>query len=295
MKQSLKILGIVVWVLLSVFVTFGQDTESDNYDIVLEAVKALTEGYTYTHEVTTIQNFMSEDEEFVSITVQSAEGEVDANENFYVSILYRGGESLESLEDSPSFTMQLSSVDDALYVDFGNIQDAYPTIFSNPIDGWQSVDDLLSTFPEDQTEALIISNLTNITTPTNFPLTDSFISSIEEQDPEIIDGQSMRIFAVEIDARQVFLSQLPGSLEDKLNMMLESAGLFARSEFELGYTLWIGADDGLLYRGVSMGYSKLPYLTEQEENGLPYDLTNDYSSTFTISGHGQTEAIQLSN
>lgn len=102
----------------------------------------------------------------------------------------------------------------------------------------------------------------------------------------------MRVFEVKVDAQRVFLSQLSGSFEEQLTMMLEFADVFAKSEFELHYILWIGADDGLLYRGEVARYTYIPYLTEQSD-GPPYDITNNSESTFAISGHGQTEAIQL--
>ncbi len=292
MRQSLKILSIIVWVFLSVSVTFSQDTDSDAMDMVRGAFEALADGYTYSQEVTTSQQFVGENDRFDSISIQSSDGEVDADKNFYVSLLYRGGETLESIADSPIFTIQHLFLDETYYVDLGNIADAYPTIFSDGKEGWQSVDNLLSTFPEGDVEELVINSLTNITLPAELPLTDSLILSIEEQDSELVDGQSMRVFVAEIDAERVFLSRLWGSFEEQLIMILEFADVFAKSEFELHYTLWIGEDDGLLYAGESEGYTYIPYLTEQA-NGQPYDITTDYSSTFTISEHGQTDAIQL--
>ena len=292
MRQSLKILSILVWLLLSVFISFSQDTESEAYDTVLGAVESLTDGYTYTQKISINQTFISEDDRFDTLAVESVDGEVDADQNFYVERTFRGGESQESLADSPTFTMQLLSLDDTLYLTFENIDLAFGTQFADIEEGWQSLDDLMSIFTEGDMESLVITNLSNITIPTDFPLTNSLILSIEEQEPEIVDGQSMRVFQVEVDAQRIFISQLSGSLEEQLTTMLESAGLFAKSEFELVYTLWIGADDGLLYGGESEGYTYLPYYTELED-GPPYDITTEYDSSFTIAEHGQTEAIQL--
>lgn len=292
MRQSFKILGIVVCVLLSVSVTFSQDADSDAMDTVIGAFETLADGYTYTQEVTISQQFIDEDSRYDSVANQLIEGEVDENENFYVRFELRGGETLESIADSPIFTMQQLSLDEMRYVDFGNIADAYPTVFSDIEGGWQVLDELLATFHEDSTEILIMNSLTNITLLSDLPLTDSLILSIEEQDAELVDGQSMRVFVAEIDAQRAFLMQLTGDFEEQLTMMLEFAGVFAKSEYELHYTLWIGADDGLLYAGGSEGYTHIPYLTEQVD-GPPYDITTGYSSTFTISAHGQTEVIQL--
>lgn len=186
MRQSLKFLGIVVCVLLSVLITVGQDTDSDAMDTVLGAVEALADGYTYTQEVTASQQFVDEDSQYDSITTQSIEGEVDENENFHLRFEIRGGETLESIEDSPIFTMQQLSIDETRYVDFGNITEAYPTVFSEIEEGWHVLDELLATFVEGDTETLIINSLTNITLPADFPLTESLMLSVEEQDSELV-------------------------------------------------------------------------------------------------------------
>ena len=226
-----------------------------------------------------------------SFNSQSVEGTVDADANYQLSLSLRAAETEDMIEDMPPLKIELVSVDDVQYINFDSISEMYADAFPDLVEGWQTTEDLLATFEDDTAQQLIIQNLTNITLPSEGPLTDNLIESVIELESEEIDDIEMRVFEIELDALQVLMMQSTGTLE-QMRELLESTDFILKSEYTLTYTLWIGAEDGLLYQGESEGYTYLPYLTE-EQDGPPYDITIEYSSAFTISDHGTVETITL--
>lgn len=291
-QHHFKILGIVVLMLLSLSTVTSQDADTAALDAIQHALDSLADGYAYTIETTITQQYAAEEaDSFGTYVLEVADGRVDSNKNYHVMRSFRGGETEASLDESPTFTMQLLALDSILYVQFENISEIYPTIFSDIDNNWHIMDDLIAPYEDNTAEQLIIKNLTHITLLTDFPLTDNLIQSIEEHEPTTMAGQDVRVLEVEVDARQVFIAQNSGTLE-QIQMLLEAADFMTKSEFTLTFTLWIGADDGLLYGGESVGYTNLPYFTE-EQDGPPYDITIDSMSVFMITAHGTGEAITL--
>jgi len=294
MTHALKILIVFAFLLTSISMAFSQDAKSNALDTVLQAMESLATGYVYTAEYSMVQHWTGEDSEldYSTYVTQFAQGEIDADGNYYMTFVFRGSDSPEAIENSPTFEMQLILYDGVQYVSFTNLNQAYPTIFAEMDESWQAVDELISSFGDNSSEQLIIGQLTNITFPTDFPLTDDLITSIEEQESTILDGQTMRVFEVETNARQVFINRNMNQIMGELDNLLGIGEFLTQAEFKLIYTLWSGVDDGLLYQGDNIGYTLLPYLTANQQ-GIPYDIENSFDATFTITQHGTVDAIEL--
>jgi hypothetical protein len=86
-------------------------------------------------------------------------------------------------------------------------------------------------------------------------------------------------------------SQLSG--EKALEELLRNAAFISKIELNLTYRLWIGAEDGQLYQVTGESRTYLPYLTEEQEDGLSYDLETTSGAVFTISQHGAVDEITL--
>lgn len=260
--------------------------------VVQQAMDNLAEGYQYTLDWQTAQHFSGEDDEFNIYNRQSITGEVTANGDYAISVAAYAGESAEFVADMPPLEMQQIQLDGELYINLPNIDTDYAGFFDGLESGWQSYDEMHALFDDSTAQRLAFEGLTDIRLPAEFPLTEDMILSVVEQDAETIDDVEMRVFVVEVDALEIMLRQTPGTPLERMRLMLESADFFKKSELSLRYTLWIGAADGQLYRGESVGSTFLPYLTE-EEQGVPYDLTIESSAAFTIAQHGAVDAIRL--
>lgn len=294
MKHYMTVLGMIVLMTISLSMTVAQDDETEAYAVIQQAIDGLDDGYAYTSEILVSQTFIGEEEGFGTVTTQLTDGQIDADGNYHVLLSLQAGESSDTVDESAIIHIELLSVDGTPYVNFQNIAAAYPSIFGDLQDGWHSVADLQSIFYEDSPEQLVIRNLTAVTLPADLPLTEDMIVSVEEQEPITIDGMAMRVFDVETDALQVFIEQNSGvgSLSEQLTAIIESGDFLEQSEFTLTYTLWIGADDGLLYGGESTGYTNLAYRSSGRMD-IPYDIVTDMTTEFTIADHGTVEAITL--
>ncbi len=294
MTQRWKFIWLVALFILSLAplqAVFSQD--DDARDIVLQAMTNLADGYHYTLDWSLAQHFIGEDDDgFATYTMQSVTGDVTADGDYHVTMAIRAGETPESLADSPTVELEQVRLGDDLYLYLPDLNSLLDSGFDGLEPGWHRIDDLLANFEELSAEYIVVQNLSNIVLPADFPLTDDLIVSVTEQESATIDGVDLRVFAIEVDALTVLVNQTPAAPEDQLRLLRESPKFFAKSELSLTYTLWIGADDSLLYHGESVGRNFLPYLTE-EAPGPPYDMELNSMAAFTISQHGAVAAIEL--
>lgn len=291
--MKFRLAGLIVLMLIAAYPVLAQDADdSDAQAIVIRAVDNLAEGYQYTLDWNNRQHLTAEAEVVDVFTQQSITGEVTAGDDYSVTVEMAAADTVESVVDSPSITMQQIRVGGELYISLSELDPLYGGFFADVETGWHRYADLLAQFGETTAQRIAFEGLTSVRLPADFPLTDNLILSVTELEPEAIDGIDMRVFEVGVDALQVMISQMPMTPEERIRMALEAADFFAKSELRLTYTLWIGAEDGQLYRGESAGYTLLPYLTE-EEPGPPYDLKTETSAEFTISQHGEIVEIEI--
>ena len=278
--------------LLYIPATLGQD--DDPRDVVLQAMAKLADGYHYTLDWSLEQQFIGEDEDdsFAIYTTQLFEGDVAASGDYHVTLTVRAGETPETFGDSPTVEVEHLQIGDQLYLNLVDVDEIFGNMIEDIEPGWYRVDDLLAQFEELTPERIILQNLANIVLPAELPLTDDLIVVVREEEPTTVDGTEMRVFTVEVDALQILVNQMPANGVDSPLEIMKSIRFLQQSELSLVYTVWIGADDGLLYQGESVWRNFLPYLTE-DEPGPPYDMEMVGMSTFAISQHGAIDAIEL--
>lgn len=110
MRHHFKTLSIIVLMLLSLSTVIGQDTDTAHLDIIRQALDSLADGYAYTIETTITQQYAGEeDDSFGTYVLEVTDSRVDSNENYHVMRSFRGGETEASVDESPTFTMQLLS------------------------------------------------------------------------------------------------------------------------------------------------------------------------------------------
>src|SRR5690606_27850688 len=129
--------------------------------------------------------------------------------------------------------------------------------------GWWRYDDLLAQF--DGIMRAAIESQLSYRLPLTLFLDPQIITDVTELPSEVVDGVEMRVFQLELDALTVLLRQSPGNVE--LEDVLDQLNLMAASDVSLNYRLWIGAEDGLIYKGDSEGRTYIPYLSEEIEDG----------------------------
>ena len=270
-----------------------EDTPLEPRDIVLQAMAKLADGYAYTLEVTIEQHFIGEDDkDSIDIyTTQTINGEVTANGDYHLDITIRAGDTLD-FSELPLFEMAHIRVNGELFLNLADIEATFGDMLSGIDPGWHNFNELLAAVGDSLPQKVVVQNLANAPRPTEFPLTDALIVSVKEEASTTIDDINMRVFEVEVDARQVMLEQMPGNTLDTVRMLLENMRFLNKSDLSLTYTLWVGAEDSLLYRGESAGRNFLPYLTE-DAPGPSYDLDTSSTAAFTISQHGAVDEITL--
>ena len=290
--MKMRLAGLLVLMLLAVYAVLAQDTnDSDARAIVIQAMDNLAAGYRYTLDWNHAQRLIAEDEEISIYNQESSAGDVSVDGDYTVSMTAYAGETPDSIVDTRPFDMQQILIDDEVFINLPNIDSIYEGFFETE-SGWQPYSEMLAQFDENTAQRVAFESLTDIRLPSDFPLTTTMIVSVTEVETETIDGVDMRVFEVEVDALEMLLQQTPGTPLERMEMMLKAADFLAKSELSLTYTLWIGAEDGQLYRGESVSYTFLPYLTE-EEPGPPYDLETETSAEFTISQHGKIDEIEI--
>jgi|GEM_PF-3219443 len=289
MKQQLTGIIAILFVLTASGLISAQDSE-DNIDFVLDAFNKLSDGYTYTAETTAIQIFTSEDDSFNSTFLESVDGQVDADENYYISRVLDPNGTTDVPENTASLFLDHLLLDETLYLRIGVTNNTSKEFMPLLTDEWQSLTALVEPFEEMSIERLTIENIARIQLPSEAILRASLIDSIEELPSETVDEIEMRVFELEMDAFAIFVAQSPVSPIDLAELLLDSGDFLEESEFQLTHTIWIGAEDGNIHQWETEGYNLQPYLTTKTDN-LPYDIENEFSGIYIFSNHGEADPI----
>lgn len=264
--------------------------QDDPESVVLDAIARLSDGYTFTTETTTAQTFTTaEATEFSSFTGISAEGTVAPNGDHRLTLTTSVGESTDALAAEPIFTLERIGADEIIYVNFDIPDERATSQFDMIAPGWWRADDLLAQIDEEPIR-IALQNLVNFPLIGDLPLDAAYILNVTEAEPDTIDGTAMRVFDLEMNALAVLIDETEDLPGQQFTNLIDDVRLLTASDLTLTYRLWIGADDGLLYRGESSARTYLPYLSSGNTN-VGFDLDSESTLTFTLSDHGAAVEI----
>lgn len=258
--------------------------------VVLEAVANLAAGYQFSGSSQLQQQFTNEQDTYTAFTHVGIAGKIDAQGNYHTTSATLAAETEDGLIGVPPFDVEQVAVDDVLYLNFLTEDTVYEEQYPAFAPGWHAYTELAAELEDDLIMQQVLQSLVNVATPSKLSLTEDFIVSVTELEPETRDGFDLRVFEVELNALEVFASQGPAL---DIETLLKSASLIAASEFELTYTLWIGAEDGQLYQVAGTGRSFVPYLTTSYANGPSYDVETTSTIKFTLFQHAAVSDIVL--
>lgn len=200
-------------------------------------------------------------------------------------------------EAGASLSIERIVVKDVIYLRFGDIVTSDASSVELGIaPGWWQSDELLAQLSTENADEIaahvLVQNFAAFERFTDLPIDAVTIETITELEPETHDGVEMRVFDVEMDAPAYVVRQQPpppaGGFQ--ANVLVDAA-LLAQSDLRASHRLWIGAQDGYLYRAESETFAFYPY-SEIEFGSLPdIDVEIASTSTITFAAHGDEVII----
>lgn len=268
--------------------------QDDPTALVIDAFARLEGGYRFTYGADTTQTYAYDDSAAETVMYRyDAAGEVDADGSYIGSTTLSGSGDNGADTMEIGFDFEVAQVDDVDYVSLGERRDAAP-YFEDISSGWHLVADLEAEMGDSVYSALLRS-VTQLNLPTAIPLESRLITSITEIEPSEIDGVPVRGFDIVIDGLQAYRDAVVESGTVSFENLLSVATLLEAGEFDYTLTVWIGADDGQLYRIEAAYFSLVPYVTagiEVDDNTLPpFDQTQSGTFQFDITDHAAIPPI----
>ncbi len=208
-------------------------------------------------------------------TIQTFEGGVAQNGDRQFTRQTQTADTFENAMETPPFVVEQIVSGGVNYVNFQTAG----TIYEDMLDiqpGWWEYDHLVESVDSAVTTS-VIQQFVQTETPLEAVFRDNTVLAAAEVEPEVSDGVNLRVFDIELDALQLLLA--------------ESGDLLAASEVTATYRLWIGADDGLVYRGKGEQRSVIPYATGGSDSDPDFDMDNSGTVEFSISQHGESVEI----
>lgn len=265
----------------------GSAQGNDAQAVVLAAFERL-ETYTFTSIITNETTYTdAAGKVTTTIGVVSVDGNIQANGDRQVTLRQFSGESLVAALASRGLIVEQRVIDGETYVNFGGVE--YLEIIEP---GWWRYEDLQAQIESGAAQVLIDQTLQSPVPHEYLPAAD-YIKSVTELPGEEIDGVAMRVFEVEIDAKQLQLDMLPGTAEEKDAELEKNADLIDALEFSTMYRLWLRAEDGRLHHGTVTSASLLPYLTAGgDDPTVSFDIVLTSAGEFEITSYDEeTEFI----
>ncbi len=195
---------------------------------------------------------------------------------------------LEAEDEAQTTTLERVQVDETFYARL----DALLAEQLGVDGGWWAQAELLTSLGEDSVRRYSAEQLALLPTPATLSIDENLIRSIEEAEPEKIDGLAMRVFDVEMKAVEAAMALHQVATGDRLASFFENAALLLHSEFSFTYRLYVGAEDGRLYRVESAAYTYLPFLAFGGDSDPDYDITTDDRLTYAISEYDMPVEIE---
>jgi hypothetical protein len=291
--RSFRILLCLLLILaLAAFPAAAQEDDTEAREFVLQAIANLAAlpGYHFAYEMQAETTFAGEEDETTTATITSVEGDALADGDNFVTISTATGESLDAAQATPPLHVERTVFNGKSALNFQLEDTVYEDLL--PFEqGWQSYEDLSASL-EGITEQITLDNINNTLLPTAFFADASLIESVSEAASEEIDGIPMRVFDVELNALGLMLERTPADQRADLQSFFETLNVLEGGDLSTTYRLWIGAEDGQIYRGTIRDESNFPYLSSGQEDAAPYDIIMTTNIDLTISQHGEAADIE---
>lgn len=287
--QHLRVLVIVMAFCLTLAAVAAQDDDAEAHDVIAQAFAQLADadGYTYVLTMDSTNRIIDEaGESFGTRQLYKIDGAASGPD--YSDTVTLTTTPLENEADEQATTLKRVQLGDEFYV----LLDALLADQLGIAPGWWLLDDLLDAVGVDSVRAYSAAQLTNIPNPAAIAFDIDLIRNVTETEPGEIDGVAVRVFDVEMKAVEMVMAQMEVTAVDQLALYFENAALLLQSEFSITYRLWIGADDGRLYRGASEARTYLPFVDFGGANDPDYDIENTGSVTFEIANYGAPVEIE---
>lgn len=286
--KHIAALGLLALCTIAPTSLYGQETDSESAEaIVLNAFQALaTTSYHFESQTESNSKFILEDETGETFGRTQIEGDVTENGDSDITLVYTT--SFTQTEDQSELQVEQIDIDGVVYL---NIEDIAQVLSQDDLeDGWQLSDNLLASVESEFTR-ILLQNIVNTPLFTQETFTPEFIEQITESDPETIDGISMRVFDIALDATALAVDQYDAT-DGNLTALFEFAIVLASGEGRANYRFWVGTDDGLLYRVDGETYYDLPYQTAIGGSQSTYDVITSTSFTATFSQHSEPVTVE---
>jgi len=185
-----------------------------------------------------------------------------------------------------TMTLGMIIVDDVLYA---RVDDASPMLASMAPDGWVNVNEDGASYPLLSTlNPSTLSQLYSLV----YPMDEVSVVSITKLDADEIDGQAMRVFAIEYStealADSAIMSAIASSLTSTVpNVDVEALVAQIIEGSTLSLTVWLGEDDNLLHRLES------EMVTDTEISLQGMTIPMQQTSTGLINFSGFNEPLEI--
>lgn len=296
-------LALMVAALISATTTFAQTAEpnataemDDARSVVLDAMHSLlTDSYHYASTSQIISSYTGSDNQTQTVVnVTSADGDVGPKGDNDIMLTSAAGVTVEAARSGPQAEFERIVTDGVTYINVSDaLKQAVPQIEVDS--GWYQLDDLLANIDSGPIQAGI-QNLADVALPSKLVVADKLVLDVTEAPSETVDDVEARVFDVKFDAAALSMSQMPGSMLDRLKELYQNRRLYAASIFEYTAHVWIDADNGKLIKLHVDGHTYLPYLTASSEAGLSgtpgYDIDLKISSDVTLTKYGEPVEIK---
>lgn len=277
----------VLLMLAFVLPVTAQDDDSEAREIIANAYAQLADArYSYTLTMDSGNVIVdSEGERFGVQQTYEIEGEAVGAD--FADTMTLTVTPLENEDDVQTGQLARVRVGDRFYVRPG-------TLLAQQLgvaDAWWLMQDLLDEIGGDSVQSFAAQQLEGIPTPLATALDDALIRSVTELEPGDINGVAVRVFEVEMKAVEMATAAFEGTIAERVNTFLEALPLMLQSELSIVYRLYIGADDGQLYRSESEAFIYLPFIEYGGSSDPDYDIENTGIVTIDIDYTDAPETI----
>jgi hypothetical protein len=265
----------------------------DARGVVLEAAKNVITlpgyhiriKYNYQHRIT-----LEDGTVINNYSIQIAEGDATSNGDRHFTHSVQSSDTAVRALAMPVFEVEQILSAGETYVNFK----IAGTVYEDQLGikpGWWRYNDLLAATENNATNIIIQQNA-QPDRLVDLLLRDDTILNTTEVESGSLDGRAMRIFDVDLDAVRLLLEATPGTDEEHEQALAEHENLLKASDISLTYRLWIGTDDGLLYRGKGQQRTYIPSQTVGKDSDPKFTTDDHAAIEFVISQQGEPVDIQ---
>ena len=288
--SHLLVLGLVMALSLFVGGYAAAQDDADARDVIAQALALLGEAETYTYTLamdTTNQLTDESGEVFGTQQLYEIAGEASGEDHH--DTIRLNAIPLEAEGDRQTATLERIQVGETRYVQLDDLMAEQLGVDA----GWWALDDLLETLGDDSVRRFSAEQIAQLPTPATLVIENDLIRSVEELEGDEIYGVPVRVFDIEMKAVELALAQqADADAVETLVSYLENAALLLQSEISFTYRLYIGAEDGRLYRAESASRTYLPFLEAGGASSLAYNVDTITALTFDIRAYDAPVEIE---